>query len=129
MEQIHSLCHSETIVKVRCHPWCGRHGGHLYKQLNKAYLHFLNDTELEELGIKREVVNELNFPISTYKSYWNGLFKIKKEVVVRTQDESFFRTTPEIAERIMQRWWNQNKWPSHQLTQTFCDFVLSPILD
>ena len=57
-------------IYVRCHPWTGRHGGHLYKSLNKAFAHFLlSDEELKEIGITLDSkIIKMLHPENTYKS-------------------------------------------------------------
>src|SRR5207249_2471927 len=38
-------------VYLRAHPWCSRHGTHLYYKLNKAFAHLVfTDEELKSLG-------------------------------------------------------------------------------
>lgn len=45
LNNIKSVCRNGTKVYVRCHPYTSRHGGHLYKDDNRAYLHLHEDKE------------------------------------------------------------------------------------
>jgi len=41
LEQVNKIRNPETKIVVRCHPWTSRHGTHVYKQMNKAFLHLI----------------------------------------------------------------------------------------
>lgn len=69
--QMHSVCHVDTIIKVRCHPWTSIHGGHVYEKLNRAYAHlFLTDEQLEKYQSSK--VRKISRPLKTYNEAWNS---------------------------------------------------------
>jgi 2-polyprenyl-3-methyl-5-hydroxy-6-metoxy-1,4-benzoquinol methylase len=99
LEKIKSVSKANTIIKIRCHPWIARHGGHQYKKLNKAFAHLiLNEKELEPTMhcIK------LNNPLQAYNEWFLKVgFKVKSEEVVRESVESFFKLGI-VKRRIME---------------------------
>lgn len=124
-----SVLSENGVIKVRCHPWCSRHGGHLYRQINKAFVHLVfSESELSEMGficdstMKKKVI----YPIDTYKKYIDqaNLSKISMEIE-NQEPESFFSDTPLIAKRIKLSLPKVlQEFPSFQIQQCFLDFVL-----
>jgi len=117
-------------IYLRCHPWCGRHGGHLYRKINKAFVHLvLSDEELRFLGIEPEYSIKVIRPIRHYHEVIReaGLV-IESEPETDNQEvEDFFREVPVIRDRILKHW-GADEWsvdqPSFQMSQCFIDYVL-----
>jgi 2-polyprenyl-3-methyl-5-hydroxy-6-metoxy-1,4-benzoquinol methylase len=129
-----SVLSENGLIRVRCHPWCSRHGGHLYRQINKAFVHLVfNELELSEMGIvcDNTIKKKVIYPIATYEKYiaQANLSKISIEAD-NQKPESFFSETPIVAERIKLSLPEDNgtkrreEFPSFQIQQCFLDFVL-----
>lgn len=128
LKQIKTVCKKDTTIYVRCHPWCSRHGGHLYNQINKAWVHLIfTKDELEKMGYKVEKINKTLFPIATYTNY----FKISEFSVVgepdiqRTNIEDFFKQNELVVKRLATIF-GKPKFPEFQMSQDFLDFVIKP---
>lgn len=134
LNEIISLLGCDGSIYLVCHPWCSRHGSHLYKQINKAYIHLVfSNEELESMGYKYGNVRRLIHPMNDY----NGLFKhvkLKKfsENIISKPIESFFVKNALVANRIFNTWKdspdldirNGKKFPAFQMEQEFCEFIL-----
>jgi 2-polyprenyl-3-methyl-5-hydroxy-6-metoxy-1,4-benzoquinol methylase len=129
LNQAKSLLSDTGNIYLRCHPWCGRHGGHLYRKTNKAFIHVVfSDDELKELGLEPEKMIKVKLPMKTYEDYIkaSGLKIQSKDI--ETQDvEDFFEKTPEICDRLKQvmNIDNGKTFPKHQLSQCFHDYILT----
>lgn len=116
-------------IYIRCHPWCGRHGGHLYEQgLNKAYAHLIfTEEELTQMGIVSKPNNKVLFPIKTYVDWLNAanLAELERTPDLR-QVEAFFKENSLVKNRVYQAFarpeWDE--FPIFQLEQTFVDFIV-----
>jgi len=110
--------HVETLTKlgklladggkifIRTHPWTARHGGHVYEQINKAYLHLaLTDVEMETLGLKPETAIRVVHPMATYEQWFKqaGL-EVESKQPVRGDDLDSYFSGP-LFERISQITW------------------------
>jgi 2-polyprenyl-3-methyl-5-hydroxy-6-metoxy-1,4-benzoquinol methylase len=121
-------------VFLRIHPWTSRHGSHLYKQLNKAYLHLVfTKDELYAMGLEPPEILRIINPIKTYKRFIKDAgFTILKESVVTQPVELFFTHTPEVLRRIKSNWRNSDEpklasgelFPREILEIQFIDFTL-----
>jgi SAM-dependent methyltransferase len=111
---------------VRMHPWTSRHGGHLYHECNKAFLHIaLLDYELEDfLGKKVEVkVNKHFYPLRKYRDTISKTeFKIITENIVNQDLEPTIRDS-QILEKIRRDYRFTDK-PTFQLGLNFVDYIL-----
>lgn len=125
LSQVKQVCHLTTVVSVRCHSWMSRHGGHLYRQLNKAWAHvFLRPEELSALGVNMEFVQKYYFPIDTQSSWFERVgFKIASKNIVRSAVEPFFSENQLLKGRIPKEF--DGTFPEWQLGQTFNDYVLT----
>jgi 2-polyprenyl-3-methyl-5-hydroxy-6-metoxy-1,4-benzoquinol methylase len=126
LKQIHEVCDQKTTLLVRCHSWMSRHGGHLYKKLNKAYIQlFFSPKELEIMGLVPETTQKYYFPILTHKEWFkNAGFMVVKEDVVQSFIEDFFRKK-EMSDRLPNLW--QGQYPEWQMSQAFNDYKLKII--
>lgn len=130
--KIKSLLAEDAKVYVRCHPWAGRHGGHIYKKINKAFVHLVfAEDELRELGVENFDYNhKILYPIKSYAEIFEKAGFDKKNQEVDTQEvESFFGSNNLVKSRIMNSF-GINSWgedpPRFQMSQCFLDFTLTP---
>ena len=123
LQQVKSLCSPNTKIFVRCHSWMSRHGGHLYRQINKAWVHvFFTEEELHKMGVKTEFVQKYYFPIDHQEGWFKKAnLKIVHADSTRTSIEPFFRR-PELVKRIPIEY--QNNFPEWQMSQVYNDYVL-----
>lgn len=117
-------------IVLRCHPWCGRHGGHLYRKINKAFVHLVfSGEELSDLGIALEHNNKVVRPLVSYTKAIEaaGLQKEAEPEIDSQEVEDFFRDTPLVRDRILRNWgikeWGQDP-PQFQMSQCFVDWIL-----
>jgi 2-polyprenyl-3-methyl-5-hydroxy-6-metoxy-1,4-benzoquinol methylase len=122
-------------IFIRFHPFTSRHGTHLYRQLNKAYLQLVFTTEeLQVFGIKEEEYTAFTpDPIETYKKLIKdaGLSIIAENVITQPV-EMFFTHKPQILRRIKEKM-KKNKnaplvdgseFPREILEIQFVDYIL-----
>lgn len=117
-------------IYMRCHPWCGRHGGHAYRKINKAFVHVvLTDDELRSMGVEIEPNIRTKKPLATYGKFIIDAKLIQEsEPEIENQEvEDFFKNTPAIRSRILKHW-NTDRWegdpPAFQMSQCFVDYIL-----
>jgi hypothetical protein len=126
LSQVKLVTHENSKIYLRCHPWCSRHGGHLYNSLNKAFAHVVfSKSELEGMGYEVEGVAKVTHPRATYDTAIknSGLKKISEDII-QTKAEGFFKGGL-IAKRIVSHWGVGGKFPEYQVGQDFLDYILS----
>lgn len=126
LKKIKSVLSPNGTIFVRCHPWISRHGGHFYKQLNKAWLHLVfTEDEMKELNyICHDCLNKIYTPIANYEEWFNkARFKIISKQIERSLVEPFFENTLILKERIIKNT-NMKKFPQFQMEQSFLDYKL-----
>jgi len=125
LKQVKSLCSEKAKIFVRCHTWMGRHSGHLYQKLNKAWVHLIfTPEEFEIMGIKLEPIYKCYFPVVTQKKWFQDAgLRLNSENVITCAIEPFFRRQ-EIMKRLPLKEY-EGKFPEWQLSQTFNDYTLS----
>jgi len=110
-------------IIMRCHPWCSRHGGHLFQKNNKAFIHLFLDSD-PEIFIKKTI-----FPLATYRDMIKNLnLEIVSESVEKQNVEEYFQQ--EKLKKIILQKWNRKEneeFPVFQLEQNFIDYVLKKI--
>ena len=134
LKNIHSVMAPKGRVYVRCHPWCSRTGTHVYRSLNKAFVHmFFSDEELGAMGCTPLPAKKILHPILTYDDWFQkGGFKKIDEKTIRQDVEPFFEKEELIAKIIKEHWKESFEerlasgrvFPKFQLEQQFLDFVL-----
>lgn len=112
---------------IKCHPFTSRHATHLYKDLNKAYMHLVfTEQELEKIfnGKKGIYNRRIVRPLMTYKDFFEkaGFKVIEERITPKSQVEAFFKT-PTIANRIMKNI-GFDSFPEFQMSMDFIDFFL-----
>ena len=126
-----SVLSEDGRIYLRCHPWCGRHGGHAYREMNKAFVHLIfNEEELKSLGLDLNPTHKVLFPIATYdKAIQDSNLVKESEHDIETEEvESFFSEVPIVRDRILKMFdisqWGEKGRPSFQMSQCFVDYVL-----
>ena len=103
LSRVKSVLSPEGKVYLRCHPWCSRHGGHLYRKLNKAYVHLIfSEEELNSLGLDIDFTHRVLFPLMTYNKAieYAGLITTP-ESIDRQDLEDFFSKDLIINKRLI----------------------------
>jgi 2-polyprenyl-3-methyl-5-hydroxy-6-metoxy-1,4-benzoquinol methylase len=115
-------------IYLRTHPWTGRHGGHLYRKLNKAFAHFLlTDDELMTLGVEQDPKIIKNpHPVGSYRHCIQQLnnLQIESEHIPITIDPYFNSITFQQRINDIYRASGAKEW-SPEWGYDFCDFVLN----
>lgn len=130
LKEAKSLLAENGKVYLRCHPWCGRHGGHLYRQINKAFVHLIfTEKELERMGYKLDFTNKVFYPIIYYNKLIKDAGFTKKDPDIDNQSvEDFFSKNDLIKNRILNNF-KTKKWeksePEFQMSQCFLDYKLN----
>ncbi len=135
LRKIREVCHSGTVIRIRCHPWCSRSGTHAYRSLNKAFLHLVfTDVELIKLGITESYPTvKVIHPFMNYKNWFNDSgFEIVKEEPIIEELNKFFEENLIISNRIKKNWSKSPDsqlstglvFPSYQMKIVFIDYVL-----
>ena len=125
LKTIRGVAKPDSLICVRCHPWCSRHGGHLYHQMNKAFVHLVfTDTELGLLGLEMPKMKRVLVPHVIYQKWVQGAnFRKAHFVTEERNPEPIFRSNRFVRARIT-RLFDPPGWPATQLRQNFVDFVL-----
>lgn len=125
-----SVLSEEGKIYLRCHPWTGRHGGHAYRKINKAFVHLVfNEAELSELGVVLDYNKKVLFPIGFHNTAIEkaGLQRESEPEVDAQEVEIFFEENPIVRSRILKSFgisqWTAEK-PVFQMSQCFLDYVL-----
>lgn len=122
-------------VRVRCHPWCNRHGAHLFHKANKAFLQLLfPQDELIKAGITGPKTINVIHPVATYQGWFTKVgFKIMESKVYRKDIEPIFMTEP-YRSLIVKNWKysqydetlrNGTGFPGYAMDQEFVDYTLT----
>lgn len=112
-----------TIIKVRCHPWTSRHGGHLYETINKAYAHILLSDEEYQKHAKVKV-RKITRPIAEYAKIFDkaGLREVHCDKS-RIPMEKLFSSEP-LVRILSSKLSGDAGWQSQVLPMTFIDYTL-----
>ena len=102
MASVGSISKFTTIVAVRCHPWCARHGGHLYKSLNKAYAHLIfSAEELQAMQLFPVGGHRVLSPLSEYGSVFRDAgMKVAYQHVHSVPQEEWFCSDHVVSSRF-----------------------------
>jgi 2-polyprenyl-3-methyl-5-hydroxy-6-metoxy-1,4-benzoquinol methylase len=124
---IEEISTPQTKIIVRNHPFCARHGKHLFTTLNRAFLHmFFDDMELTRLcgytGIYTQPVLRPMIEYRRWLSHTN--FETVMETPITTPVESFF-TDPEnymLRDKLVAKYNGED--PTRHMQIDFVDYVL-----
>ena len=128
LQQVKSVLSPKGRVYVRNHPWSSRHGGHLYLQKNKAFLHLVFDEiELTRIaGVSAEHNIRVVTPMDTYRFWFKeaGL-NVKSEIPIKNKVEDYFLLPSPINDRLKKHWKDPDTMVNH-LEVSFVEYVLEP---
>lgn len=124
--KIKKVLSAQGKLYVRMHPWTSRHGGHIYNECNKAFVHIaLTESELEYfLGKKiNSKVNKNFYPLKKYRDTILATgFNIITENIVNQELEPIIKDS-KIIEKITKDYNFMDK-PTFQLGVNFVDYIL-----
>jgi len=128
LNKIREITTNDSRIYIRCHPFCSRHGTHLYKKLNKAYVHMVfSDEELASMGYKNDIAQKTLFPVAQNNTWFSKTgYKVVSHDTVKTLVEDFFKQNKLISARATKKEYN-NKFPEYQMSQVFNDYILQKI--
>lgn len=110
--QVKSVLAPEGRIYIRNHPWSAKHGGHLYEQINKAYLHLVMDeVELTRMGgFSCQHNIKVITPIETY-NHWikEAGLKITSEIPTKSEVPQFFKEASLFKERLFNIWGDETE--------------------
>ncbi len=95
------------IILTRNHPWCSRHGGHIYDSTNKAYAHLLLPLNIvTELAGANLPTKKVLHPIAEYRDWiaQSGGLEVKSEDVIRTAVDDFFKIDKTLMKALQDVW-------------------------
>lgn len=128
---LRSLLNPEGVIYIRTHPWCSRHGGHLYEHDNgnRAFLHLaFTMSELANMGLVIAPNIKVVKPHMAYEGFFAkaGLKIVSKRLITEPVD-GFFTQNPLILDRISKLWWDNDNIESvlKKMQISFIDYVLS----
>lgn len=131
LKKIKSVMSPGAKLYIRNHPWCSRHGGHLYQKINKAFVHLIfSSEELIEMGYEESIPNQkVIHPRNMYKDWIDESgFNFKPPFISQTNVEDFFKKNI-LKQRLSKAWAKSTdaaarQWPGYQMSQNFLDFIL-----
>lgn len=111
------------IIVVRFHPWCSRHGTHLWS-LNKRYAHLVfSEEELEQMGHRGLPTYKVVHPRTIYPQWIAAAgLRITWEKTVYEQSGMMFELNPLLKQRLLQHF--PDGFGYHDIEETFKDYVL-----
>lgn len=126
LHEMRNLLKNDGKIYMRCHPWSSRHGGHVYKKINKAFAHlFLNEKEYKKLS-DSQVKNKVLFPIKTYREYFEqSQLNVIEEEIHKQELENYFSKNKILRHELNFIFETNGVFPSIQLKQNFVDFILT----
>lgn len=134
LKMINSVMVPNGKVHVRCHPWCSRTSSHVYRTINKAFIHmFFSEEELREMGCDPLPSRKIIHPLVTYDDWFQkGGFNKIDEKTLRQDVEPFFMKEELLSNIIKnhykdsfeERYASGREFPKYQLEQQMLDFQL-----
>ena len=124
LKEIKGLLATGGKVFMRTHPYCSRHGTHLYHEINKAYIQMVfTNEELESMGYKQEPIRKVFNPIQYYDNILSKAnFKIHSGPhQIKEGVESFLTQSP-IIDKIKSNY--TDKFSITFLENQFIDYIL-----
>lgn len=122
-----SMLNENGTIILRLHPWCSRHGTHLWN-LNKMHAHLVfSEEQLAKMGHVGLPTVKITNPPETY-SKWFAAAGLRETWNKFTYEQTgpFFDNNPLIKDRIINSL-GMNCLPYNLIEQTFYDYVLVPL--
>jgi SAM-dependent methyltransferase len=107
LKNINKWLSKDGHVFVRAHPWTSKHGGHLYEDINKAYVHLLLTPGELPRNVKLEHVEKITKPLATYEGWFkkSGLIVDSKSPQNESVDDYF---DDKLINRIINLNWDHD---------------------
>lgn len=126
---LHVFCKENTVIYIRCHPWCSRHGGHILKNVNKAFSHlFLTEEELATLTDEKPLFTQaFVYPVQVYEDWFEKSgFEIIHKISQKQPVEAFFAVNIRVRQKLLGMWGRgvEDEFPNPELEINFVDFVV-----
>lgn len=119
LSQIKEVLAEEGCVYVRCHPYTSKHATHVYKTINKAYLHFF--ASAEDLKSANPIFTQkILDPVKTYAEWFKD-FNVMSQNVIRESVNEFF-LKPDMKRHIGEHGLDSRKIDVLEIQ--FIDYVL-----
>lgn len=128
--KLKSILDKNGRMYIRNHPWCSRHGSHIYTQINKAYAHIvLDDSELCRIGgYSNDHTNHLYEPIEAYRNWFSESgFNVCSEIPITKNPEEFFNKQSFIRERMLAKWDGDEAKMKNNIQIEFVEYVVEPM--
>lgn len=129
LTQVREVINPYGRLYVKNHPWCSRHGAHLYDKLNKAYLHLVFDeVELERMGgYSYEAMPKVTNVLETYRDWFQKSgFEIVAEIPTTCEIEDIFKYKSLAHDRMMQHWEDSTDMLKN-ISYEFVEYILEPM--
>lgn len=125
LKQVKSVSTKNTKIFIRFHSWMSRHGSHLYKQLNKAWIQlFFSEEDLKKMELNMEFTQKYYAPINTQKKWISDSgFDVTYEDVTTCIVEPFFQNIQ--SEEFIKIKNQIGGFPNWQMSQTFNDYEIA----
>lgn len=112
--KVKTVCHDQTQIYLFCHPFVSRHGSHLYREINKAFVHLVfTAEELKSLDYKSMFTFLTYNPLVTYRQWFleTGFDIAEEEIALDdvSDFETFLKDNPIIRNRMVYNYELQNK--------------------
>lgn len=130
LKQLQEVLTQDSMVYVRTHPWSARHGGHLYEQINKAYLHLtMDEVELMRFqGYSCEHNLKVVTPLETYRQWFKEAgYNILSESPIRQPVDEFFKKASYAKERLLRHWKGDEMAMINAMEIEFVEYHVQPI--
>lgn len=128
MAWVRELLHDNGQIFIRFHPWTAKHGGHLYEQCNKAYVHLaLTPDETAGLHLKTSPNLKVVRPLAFYEDLISKS-GLKSQYRKGTSESVDQYVLDNLLNRIMEINWAKDIEPSAAakiLSIQFVDYLLS----
>jgi len=126
MKKAFDVAHRRARVFARCHPWMTRHGGHLYQECNKAWIHLLlKKEELETLipGYNPPHILKFKNPTEAYDRIFVAAgWTIRYQTKANGHVEEIFYHEPMVVERLKEAFDGTARYM--MIINPFLDYVL-----
>jgi SAM-dependent methyltransferase len=123
LTNVAKVSNPNTMIRIRCHPYTSRHGGHLYETINRAFAHILLSEETLAKHLKGPM-RKIKRPMAEYRTLFDEAgFRVVSFDKQSAPLEPLFKT-PQMVEIFRMRLDGNRDWQESVLPITFIDFIL-----
>lgn len=124
LRKLKALLKPDGKIFVRCHPWSSPHGTHLYRKLNKGYLHLVfSEQELKSMNLFGKHTLKITNPIKHYRELFEKLGFKFQENIITDRISSFYVINKKVSKKIKEHWPDSD--PTEPMSIHFIDYVLT----